>query len=147
MSDAGIPGESIREMQESEVEAVVDGVFRAYPELERGLPKEDVFGGRAVDFSVGGMVREEIAAMFTGTRYGMPFETKTVVAVRAGEVVGSASMYRGSECWQLGYVVRPDQGDADQLMESVAQALMSACESWGESPGFVPRTSPPWFHV
>ena len=42
---------------EEEVEPVVDGVFRAYPTIDRGEPSPSTFGGREVDFSPGGMVK------------------------------------------------------------------------------------------
>ena len=147
MSNAKSESWEIREMREEEVDAVVDGVFRACPTIDRGEPSPSTFGGRGVDFSPGGMVKEEVGSMFSGVRYGMPFETKTVVALLDGRLLGSVSMYRGSPNWQLGYFVRPATEDSEQVVQELGEAITTVCEVWGASPGCVPREHPPWFYV
>lgn len=148
MSAPDKPDWSIREMRENEVETVVDGVFRAYPNIERGPPKVQTFRGVPADFSLGGMVREEIASMFAGVRYGLPFQTKTVVAVRGDAMVASASMYNGGDHWQLGYMVRATGDGAEGINKEIAVSLFMACQEWGlPDKGFVNRSFPPWFHV
>lgn len=145
--ESDVPEWTVREMLESEVDTVVAGVFRAHPYIEPGEPNMQEFGGRRVDFSFGGMVREEVASMFTGARYGLPFKTKTVVAVKGGRIVASVSMYGGEGCWQMGYIVRAEGDDGGRITQDLAVALLSACQEWGELVRIVPRQSPPWFHV
>jgi len=94
------------------------------------------------------MVREEIASMFTGTRYGVPFETKTVVALRGGRIVGSLSMHKGDAEWQMAYILHEEGDGAERINEELRAELLKACQGWGgAADGIILRHSPPWFYA
>jgi hypothetical protein len=136
---------TIREMRQDEVDAIVDLFFKLYPMYERG---PTVTIGLGNDYSLGGMVREEIASMFTGKRYRVPFATKTLVAVRgaeATEVIGSISVLKKEARYQTAYLLCREEDE--RITSDLIAAADDLIKRWGGSTNIIHRKQPPWFYA